>query len=304
MTALRVSVLVACYNRRELTLANLQRLRSALDYAGVKYEIFVLDDASPDGTGDAVSRIFPDVHVLRGDGALFWNRGMQRAYEAASFASSPDAYLLFNDDVAVNADSVAAFISLYDMVNREMPTALAAATVSSDTERVTYSGYRMKARWRPLSLELELPDSAGVAKRVDTFNGNFALIPATILDNIKGLDPYFRHQFGDIDLGLKIWAGGGRVLLAPTPVGYCDDNGSPMPSRHGLAKRLALGLSGREDPRQHIHFILTHATTRPLAWLAICGMLFRRIFVLVANKPHVAPSSPSAKHNTHESARR
>jgi GT2 family glycosyltransferase len=46
-------------------------------------DALVLDDASSDGTSDAIAVQFPDVTVLHGDGELCWNGGMRRASAAA-----------------------------------------------------------------------------------------------------------------------------------------------------------------------------------------------------------------------------
>ena len=62
-------ILVACYNRIAITLSNLSRFVEALDVADQPYRLFVLDDASPDGTGDKIN--------------LFWNRGMNRHFDEA-----------------------------------------------------------------------------------------------------------------------------------------------------------------------------------------------------------------------------
>jgi glycosyltransferase involved in cell wall biosynthesis len=50
----RVAAAMAVYNRRELTLACLRSLR-AQQVPGVALDLFVLDDASSDGTGEAIA---------------------------------------------------------------------------------------------------------------------------------------------------------------------------------------------------------------------------------------------------------
>ena len=67
---------------QELTLACLRSL-GAQQVPGVALDVFVLDDASSDGTSEAVAEQFPEVTVLHGDGELYWNGGMRRAIAAA-----------------------------------------------------------------------------------------------------------------------------------------------------------------------------------------------------------------------------
>ena len=93
----RVAVLMACHNRREHTLACLRALRAAEIEARQSCDVYLLDDGSSDGTVEAVANDFPRVHLLRGDGSLFWNRGMHRVFEAA-LGRGYDFYLGLNDD--------------------------------------------------------------------------------------------------------------------------------------------------------------------------------------------------------------
>ena len=83
----RVAAVMAAYNRRELTLACLRSL-GAQQVPGVALDVFVLDDASSDGTSE-VAEQFPEVTVLHGDGELYWNGGMRRA-----IAGDYDYYLI------------------------------------------------------------------------------------------------------------------------------------------------------------------------------------------------------------------
>ena len=55
MAGLRIAAVMAVHNRRDLTLACLDSLR-AQQLAGGTLDVFVLDDASTDGTAAAVSR--------------------------------------------------------------------------------------------------------------------------------------------------------------------------------------------------------------------------------------------------------
>ena len=76
-----IAVLLTCFNRRAKTLAALEALFKQ-DGAGTTFalNVFLVDDGSSDGTGDAVRGAFPQVHVIDGTGDLYWNGGMRRAF--------------------------------------------------------------------------------------------------------------------------------------------------------------------------------------------------------------------------------
>jgi GT2 family glycosyltransferase len=288
----RIAVLVACYNRWRVTLPNLGEILDALKAAHTSFQVFLLDDASPDGTGRRVREAYPEVKVIDGDGHLYWNRGMHRLHKVAREEKAWDAYLLFNDDVTVDASAVSQFLALWRVLNSEEPTTLVGATTALTGKRITYSGMRQTSPRRPLRLSAVEPSERPLP--IDSFNGNFVLIPANAFDGVGGLDEYYKHSFGDVDLGLSLRAKGHRILLAPGTIGRCDDRPPAVPSRHGLMERMRRGLTGLEDPRQHMHLVWKHAPTRVSAAVAIAGMLAKRLLVLAANRPHVCQHSPDA----------
>ena len=108
MAGIRIAAVMAVHNRRDLTLACLDSLR-AQQVPGVTLDVFVLDDASTDGTAEAVTQRHPDVRLLRGDGHLYWNGGMRRALDEA-MAGDYDYYLWMNDDTTLVDDGVLALL--------------------------------------------------------------------------------------------------------------------------------------------------------------------------------------------------
>jgi GT2 family glycosyltransferase len=85
----RVSALIVSYNTRELLL---EAIGSVVDEAGV--ETIVVDNASHDGSPEAVARRFPSVHLIRSDRNLGFAAGVNRASQCAR----ADALLVLNSD--------------------------------------------------------------------------------------------------------------------------------------------------------------------------------------------------------------
>ena len=80
-----IAVLLTCHNRKDKTLLCLKAL---YDQEGLNsdylIEVFLVDDASTDGTAAAIKDKFPLVNIIQGNGYLFWNQGMRLAWKTAT----------------------------------------------------------------------------------------------------------------------------------------------------------------------------------------------------------------------------
>lgn len=94
MKPVKIAVLLTCFNRVLKTINCLEALY-AQQGLNIRFvvEIFLVDDGSTDGTSEAVSNKFPEVIIIKGNGSLFWNKGMHLAWETASMRQKYDFYL-------------------------------------------------------------------------------------------------------------------------------------------------------------------------------------------------------------------
>lgn len=223
MTLNRIAVLMTSHNRRELTLAS---LASVFRQGGAKefeLAVFLVDDGCTDGTGEAVRSRFPQVRVLQGDGTLFWNGGMRVAFEAA-MTEGFDGYILLNDDTVLYDDAVQRVVECARaQLATGRPAIVVGSTRSPQTGKHTYGGFVVQARGLAMWREPVMPH-VSEAVACDTMNGNVALIPAEIAAVVGNLDERFRHQFGDLDYGLRARRAGFEVVVAPDYVGECAAN--------------------------------------------------------------------------------
>jgi len=214
------AVLLVCHNRRELTL---RAMRSLAANRSFDTEVVLFDDASTDGTAEAVLAEFPATIIERGDGAAFWNGGLYRAWKRA-LELPADAFLWLNDDVALDADAFARLAESWRESSASVPGRqfiLVGATRGSDG-RLTYGGYKRVPNLFALRLDaLPIVDKF---TQVDTFNGNIVLIPREVVALIGINDPMYFHAFGDIDYGLRATRAGVKVMLLPATMGICEKN--------------------------------------------------------------------------------
>ena len=79
-----IAVLLTVFNRCEKTISCLKNLYAQKLPKNVSFDVWLTDDNCTDGTPLAVAKEYPEVHILTGEGILFWNRVMKNAWEAAS----------------------------------------------------------------------------------------------------------------------------------------------------------------------------------------------------------------------------
>lgn len=250
MSSYKVAVLMTSYNRRELTIKSLSSLYTQRITADIRLTTFLVSDGCTDGTEEAVRSMFNQVRLLDGDGALFWNGGMRIALDAA-MRESFDAYLFLNDDTILYEGALAQMIgSSRSQTLMGQPSIMVGSIKSPGDGQHAYGGLSMRARGLELSFERVLPHES-LCTGCDTMNGNFVLIPADIAEALGNLDGRFRHQFGDLDYGLRARNAGFPVVVVPGYVGECRPNSKAGTWRDpdiALAKRWKNLLSPKGVP--------------------------------------------------------
>jgi GT2 family glycosyltransferase len=219
----RLAVVLACHNRRALTLRCLRGLHAQAE--GIDLGVFLFDDGSSDGTADAVRAEFPGVTIIPGDGTAFWGGGMHRAMQAA-LAQPFDDLLWLNDDVDLSPQALARLFAARKMAEADHGSSSAiiiGATTEPGSDRISYAGYRRRSRLSPVWLERVGP-APGRLTPCDTMHGNLVLIPEAAARTLGPNDPRLVHELGDLDYGYRAVRAGFRLWIAPEPVGQCASN--------------------------------------------------------------------------------
>lgn len=215
----RLHVLVACHNRRDLTVRAITTFAAAATAAGAAVDFTVFDDGSTDGTAEALATIDLPVDLISGDGSAFWSRGMAEAEERVLDTYDDGGYVVWlNDDVQLDAD----FLEVALAAAKCVPSAvLVGAMRDPDTGLLTYSGIR-SVGFHPLRGAAVEPN--GSLQPVDTFNGNLVFVPMKIARELGGIDGSLSHLGADTDYGIRLREGGFELLLLPRIVGSCARN--------------------------------------------------------------------------------
>lgn len=214
-----VDVCMLTWNTRDVTLDALRRLCTSAQ--GVPFRVLVRDNASTDGTADAIAEAHPDVVLDRGHRNLGFAAGMN-----ALLAETTAPYvLLLNGDAWPEPDALLRLVE----AARSHPGAGAIAPLL-----LAPDGSVERSTWPFPSLRLSLLYASGLRRlvsraRADTWLledgwlhdrprwvgwavGAAILVPRQVLARVGGLDERFFMYGEDVewcwrmkDAGLRVW---------------------------------------------------------------------------------------------------
>ena len=210
---IRLAVLLACYNRKEMTINCIRKLLVQSKETDMHVEIFVCDDNSSDGTAQAIRELFPEIHLYVSEGSLYWCKSMHRVMQWA-FEKHFDLYLMVNDDVDFFPTMYSVMLNSYMLANEEC--GIVGSTKSKEGV-ITYGG-----RCGEFDLTFVMPqkklEKCGVA------NWNCFMLSNTVIEKVGLIDSKYEHGFGDFDYSMQMQKKGIPIYVATDYVGLCERN--------------------------------------------------------------------------------
>jgi GT2 family glycosyltransferase len=291
-----VTALLTSHNRRDLTLASLRSFYSQRLPPSVRLNAVLVDDGSSDATESAVRGAFPDTHVIRGPGDLYWAGGMALA-ERIGVADDPDYLLWLNDDVTLDADALERLLRTEAAGGRGQCIVVGALRDPS-SRALTYSGVRRKGA-HPLRVDLVEPGDE--PKKVEMFHGNVVLVSRAAYLVTGPIDGDFSHAQADFDYALRAAKAQIVSFLAPGTVGTCARDGKSarwLDRSYSVRERLQF-LLGRKGlpPRSTARYLIRHGGLAwPLWWITPYARfalhLSRDFATSVGGRSHVRRERP------------
>jgi GT2 family glycosyltransferase len=252
-----LSIIVISYNTREMTLAC---LASVYEQTETPFEVIVVDNASSDGSPEAIAATFPQVRLV----VEALNHGFAPAHDIAVPMARAPWLLLLNPDTLVldkALDKLLAFA-------RRMPNAgiWGGRTVFTDGRLNPTSCWGQMTLWstfcRTVGLSGLFPRSdlfnseamggwqRDTEREVDIVTGCLFLIRRETWDRLDGFDPTFTMYGEEVDLCLRARAIGLLPHITPdaTIVHYGAASDTVRPDKMVRLMRAKVELIKRHFP--------------------------------------------------------
>jgi GT2 family glycosyltransferase len=248
-----VDVVIVSYECREPLLAALAALGADGPPARA---VWLVDNASRDGSAAAVRERYPAVHVIANDR----NLGFAAACNQGWRAGHAPLLLFLNPDAEATASAVAGLAARLDargdagVAGPRTRSADGCVQVSSGPD-LTLRGERRQRRLvlgvarRDPTVLAEAEALHAVEREVDWVSGACLMARRAVLERVGGFDEGFFLYEEDADLCRRVRAAGWRVLFTPA-----------AEIRHGLGQSMAKAPARArlEYQRSHIRYYAKH----------------------------------------------
>lgn len=270
---MKILVVVPTLNARELLLQCLE----SLDRQTLRADVVVVDNASTDGTAEAVEARHPHVRVLRNER----NLGFGAAINRAALELPGDVLVLVNNDVVCAPDFVERIVAPF--ARPEIGMAAGVLVQAARPDRIDSAGIELDVTLRSWDYLWNRPLDAleGASAPVGPCGG----AAAYRLDAFKELGGFDEELFAyweDVDLALRFRASGWETALAP---------GARALHRHGQTLGAASPAARRLEAfgRGYVLAKYRVAKRRPLTALRIALLDWPVLVVHLLLRREAAP---------------
>ncbi|KOS66618.1 glycosyl transferase family 2 [Lysinibacillus contaminans] len=219
-----LSIVIVNYNTKKLTIDCIQSvLNSKLNF---QYEIFVVDNASSDGSVEKIKKIFPHVYVISNKE----NAGFSKANNQAIKECNGRYVLLLNSDTIVNKDTLDEMIRFMD---GEMNVGAVGCEVNlpdGTLDKACHRGFPTPEAsfYYMIGLAKKFPNSPkynsyhksymnmSEVHDIDCLVGAFMMVRREAFEQVGLLDEEFFMYGEDIDWCYRIKEFGWRIVYNPT----------------------------------------------------------------------------------------
>ncbi len=201
------------YNTKDLTLEAVASVFSSIQDSSFVVEVIVVDNASVDGSADAISERFPNITVVRSAENVGFGRGNNLGAEYAT----GDALFLLNTDTIVRPGAIE---HLYATLVADSRRGIVGPFLENPDGSYQCSMQSFPTAWRtfcvffwldrifprrPLFADGMMTHANPLADHdVDVINGAAMMIRRDLFEKIGGFDPEYFMYFEEADLCMRV----------------------------------------------------------------------------------------------------
>lgn len=220
-----LSVIFVNYNTRDLTLRAIEALRQEVERAPFNVEMIVVDNASVDGSLEAIAATCPEVVLIASKENLGFGRGNNLGTDSAS----GEILLFLNTDTEIRAGALGAIVSLFE---KERQIGAVGARLENPDGTHQPSAILVPSLWR-IFCEFFWLDRTGYPRFSGMFQNGFdpdseqdieaahgaaLAVRRDLFDEIGRFDPDYFMYFEEADLCTRIAEWGYRIRYTPEAV--------------------------------------------------------------------------------------
>ena len=232
-----VAVLVINYNGKHFLKVCLGSLEKQT-YRN--YQVYVVDNASTDGSIEYVKQHFPWVKII----VFSENLGFAKAYNEATRMINADYAVFLNNDTKVDANWLSELVK--SALEDESIVVVGSKILFYDRPNILqHAGAKITPIGGGFDMGLYAQDCErfNVKKYVGAACGAAMLVRKDLFLKIRGFDEDFFAYFEDTDFCWRAWLHGFKVIYVPTAIVYHKFGGSWGPRNN--PNRLFLGQRNR-----------------------------------------------------------
>jgi len=203
----KIYIVIPVHNRKEYTKNCLLSLR-AQTYK--EFKTIIVDDGSTDGTAEMLEQEFPEVHVIKGDGNLWWTAATNLGVKYAIENNAEYILTLNNDTIATEK-----FLEKMIFWAMQTPNALFGAfAIDVETKKPIYGGERINWKLANSKFLLDIlpKEQWHGLHEVTHFPGRGLFIPSDVFKKIGFFDEkHFPHYAADYDFTHRAIRAGFKV---------------------------------------------------------------------------------------------
>jgi N-acetylglucosaminyl-diphospho-decaprenol L-rhamnosyltransferase len=229
-----LAVVIVTWNVRDLVRDALRTLLEDIEDSGLQTKVWVVDNASADGTAEAVGAQFPQVRLIASPDNLGFAGGNNLALRTIGFGGEtpaedlPPAVFLLNPDTLVQQGALRA---LYDALFAAPDVGLVGARLAYEDGSFQHSAFHFPGVWQTMFDLLPMPGRLYESRlngrypralyegdapfEVDHMLGATMLLRREVIQQIGMFDPQYFMYCEEIDWSMRIRQAGWRILCVP-----------------------------------------------------------------------------------------